>query len=280
MAAFFHFAEKRTGRRPRVVSPEQLRLVSESSSRTGYGLYCTTTDLTPNTQNGEKAKENEELEKIHQVGLQLTDGEYAPLPPDLRHHLALHGINEVRSMLLVQDKRILGIVHQELDALVSTHGVLSPEEANLLRRSVIPTIIPGSKELQELRHKTCHEGTVSKNEFILKPIRASRGAGIVFGDELSSAEWEGILTDLQDPAIQAHPRSDRTPYVIQPVVTQGEDELFLDEEMGTQRSHRVGAYHAVNGAFVGLGAWRVVVSSQRTCNMATGRAWKLMSMVV
>ncbi|KAA8647429.1 uncharacterized protein ATNIH1004_006122 [Aspergillus tanneri] len=181
MAAFFSFAERRTGRRPRVVSPEQLRLVPDSSSRTAR---------------------------------------------------------------------------------------------------VIPTIIPGSKELHELLRKTCHEGTVSKTKIILKPIRASRGAGIRFGDEMSSLEWEDILTDLQDPDIHIHPGSERTPYVIQPVVTQAEEELFLDEEMGTQRCHRVGAYHAVNGEFVGLGAWRVVVSSQRTCNMATGRAWKLGSMVV
>lgn len=272
MAAFMNFAEKRTGMRPRVVSPEELRLVPDATSGTGFALYCTSTQpefLSPFQHNGEA------LEKVSQIGLQLMVNEYKQLNPEIQHHLALYGVNDVRSMLLVQDKRILGILHQELDALVKTHNVLTEEQAQLLRRRVIPTIIPGSKESRQLL-SLHHQRAISKDDFILKPVRASRGAGIVFGDELANSEWEAILNDLRSPESS----QDRTLYVIQPVVAQSEEELFLDQETGTQTCQRVGAYHAVNGEFVGLGAWRVVVSSQRTCNMATGQAWKLGSMVM
>lgn len=266
MAAFLNSAERRTGMRPQVVSPEQIRLVPDSTSRTGHALYCIT--AVPGSASSAD-RDGENLERIHQVGLQLTVNEYEPLKPEIRHHLALCGVNDVRSMLLVQDKRILGILHQELDAMVTTHRVLTAEQADLLRRRVIPTIIPGSEELQELVD-SYHRGTISKDKFILKSVRGSRGAGILFGDEVDKSEWEAILIDLRDPEISP----DRTPYVIQPVVTQSEEDLFLDEQTGMQRCQRVGAYHAVNCEFVGLGAWRPVVSSQRTCNMATGReAW-------
>lgn len=271
MAAFMDYAEKRTGMRPYVVSPDELRLVPDSTSGTGYTLYCTSA-VPGSTSSVDQDKEN--LEKIHQVGLQLIANEYELLDPQIKHHLALHGVNDVRSMLLVQDKRILGILLQELDALVTKHHVLTEEQADLLQRRVVQTILPGSKELEQLIHSH-HQGEIIKDNFILKPVRGSRGAGILFGDELGKSEWEEILNDLRNPEMGQH----RKLYVIQPVITQVEEELFLDEEVEAQRCHRVGSYHAVNGEFVGLGAWRAVISSQRTCNMATGHAWKFGSMV-
>jgi hypothetical protein len=272
MTAFMDFAERRTAMRPRAVTPEELRLVRDPTSKTGFALYCTSDQLgsLPSVQ-----QNGETLEKVSQIGLQLTGNEYQPLDPEIRHHLGLYGVNDVRSMLLVQDKRLLGILHQELDGLVKKHDVLTEEQAELLRRRVIPTIIPGSKELQQLLRQH-QKGTISKDDYLLKPVRGSRGEGIMFGDELNDFEWEAILNDLQNPSICP----ERTLYVIQPVVTQVEKELFLDEEIGQQRCQLVGSYHAVNGEFVGLGAWRVVCSSQRTCNMATGRAWKMGSVVL
>lgn len=107
-------------------------------------------------------------------------------------------------------------------------------------------------------------------------MRSSRGAGILFGDELSVSEWEGILNSQKTPELSR----DRTLYVMQPIIKQVEQELFLYEKIWTQTCQQVGTYHVVNGKFLGLGAWRAAVSDQRTCNMATGQAWKLESMVM
>lgn len=267
LEAFMTFVEKKTGMRPRVIHPADLRLVPDATLATGYALY--TTNPASSTDGDEK------LERIHQVGLQLFLDEYQSLPSEMRQHLAQYGVNDVRSMLLVHDKRLLGILHQELDALVTKHRVLTEAQADLLRKGIVPTIIPGSKELQQLVGLH-HQGKVSQDDFILKPVRGSRGAGIVFGDELSVSEWEAILNTLQNPELSR----DRALYVIQPIIKQAEEEMFLDEEVGVQTCQRVGTYHIVNGKFLGLGAWRTVVSDQRTCNMATGQAWKLGSMVM
>ncbi|KAF7591617.1 hypothetical protein BBP40_001317 [Aspergillus hancockii] len=104
--SFFRFAEERTGMRPRVVDPNDLRLVRDDTSPTGYTLHW------------------------HQ----LFRDEFASLSPDIQQHLALSSVQDFRSTLLIHDKRILGILHQELDSLTTKHRVLTEKQADLLRK--------------------------------------------------------------------------------------------------------------------------------------------------
>ncbi|KAE8132629.1 hypothetical protein BDV38DRAFT_274933 [Aspergillus pseudotamarii] len=257
--AFIVEVEKRTRMRPRLLRPEDLRLVPDATSQTGYALYCTRNSselASPYSSSSGSQEEEETLEMTHQVGLQMTD--FSALSPEIVRHLALPETNDARTRLLVHDKRILGIIHQELDGLVTKHRVLTEAQANLLRRRVVPTIIPGSPEAKQF-------------------LDLYRGQGIKFGDEIrETAEWEEILKGLQTPALS----SDATTYVIQPIIKQAEEDLFLDEEAGVQRCQRVGTYYSMNGSFVGFGAWRAIVASKRVCNMATGKAWKMGSVLV
>lgn len=272
MGAFIDWVEKRTGMRPRSVRPDDLRLVPDATSETGYALYCTQ----PASESASSGLQEEEtLERIHQVGLQIEIGEYAALHPEIHRLLALSGANDARSRLIVHDKRILGILHQELDDLVRKHHVLTEAQAALLRTRIVPTIIPGSQESNQLLN-SYHQGKISKDDFIIKPVRGARGQGIKFGDELEPSEWEQVLGDMQNPGLSA----DQTTYVIQWVVKQAEEDLFLDEELGAQRCQRVGTYYAVDGEFVGLGAWRAIMASKRVCNMSLGGAWKMGSMLM
>ncbi|KAL3477589.1 hypothetical protein BJX99DRAFT_269795 [Aspergillus californicus] len=264
------FVEERTGMKPRIVAPEDLRLVPDFTSPTGYTLHCRIGSEVPSSTDGRP----EELEHIYQVRPQLFLDDFALLAPEIQRQMAFCSAQDIRTTLLIHDKRILGVLLQELDDLVM-HHVLSKEQAGLLRKRVIPTFIPGSKELHRLIDKY-HEGKVSKDKFILKPIRSGRGEGILFGDELTVSEWEAILADSQKPRLI----SDRPLYVIQPLIEQAETERFLDEEMMVQRCHLVGTYHSVHGNFVALGAWRIGVLEERTTNMANGRAWKSGSMVL
>ncbi|KAI9040406.1 uncharacterized protein KD926_008363 [Aspergillus affinis] len=243
---------------PRLLKPDDLRLVSDKTSPTGYKL------------------QSADMEDIQQVALRLFTRELASLSPEMQRQLAFLSSNDIRSMFLIHDKRILGILHQELNDLVNKHRVLSRRQADMLREHAIFTILPGSKELQELSD-SYYQGKVSKDDFILKPIRSGRGQGIAFGEDLSISEWEAILADMKKPEITI---PNRTVYVIQPVVDQAEGNMFLNEEAGVQPVQRVGTYHSMHGEFAALGAWRVGVSANRTTNMAMGDAWKMGSVVM
>lgn len=154
--------------------------------------------------------------------------------------------------------------------MVYKHHVLTPRQASLLRKGVIFTIIPGSKELEQLID-SYHRGLVAKEDFILKPIRSGRGEGLILSEDIGPAEWERILADMTDSVLAP----DRTVYVIQPYVEQAEGDLFLDEEVGIQRTRRVGTYHSMHGEFAALGVWRAGRFTDRTTNMHTSGTWKL-----
>ncbi|KAL4919460.1 hypothetical protein BDW62DRAFT_216911 [Aspergillus aurantiobrunneus] len=254
--------------KPRLLALDDLHLVADETSPTGYKLQCV----------GESASsadsQDGNMEDIYQIALRLFIDEFNSLSPEMQRQLAFHSNNDIRSILLIHDKRILGILLQELDDLVTKHHVLTQRQADLLRGGVVFTINPGSKELEQLTD-SYYQGTVSKDDFILKSIRSGRGDGIFLGQDLSTSEWEAILADMKNPALTPG----RTVYVIQPLVEQAEGDTFLDEEIGVQRTRRVGTYHSMHGEFVSLGVWRVGLLSSRTTNMTTGDTWKLGTMV-
>ncbi|CRG82758.1 hypothetical protein PISL3812_00104 [Talaromyces islandicus] len=253
---------------PRLLTPDDLHLVADETSPTGYKLQCVRESVSSaDNQDGK-------MEYIQQIALRLFLDEFASLSPEMQRQLAFHSNNDIRSILLIHDKRILGILHQELDDLVAKHQVLTKRQADLIRKRVVFTIIPGSKDLERLTN-SYYQGNVSKNDFILKPIRSGRGQGIVLGQDLSTSEWEEILADMKNASLTP----DGTTYIIQPFVEQAEGDMFLDEETGVQRTRRVGAYHCMHGEFVSLALWRVGLATNRTTNMATGDAWKMGSMV-
>ncbi|KAI9370876.1 hypothetical protein BJX61DRAFT_544186 [Aspergillus egyptiacus] len=253
---------------PRLLTPDDLRLVPDETSPTGYKLQA----VRESASSADIQDRN--MEDIHQIALRLFLDEFASLSPEMQRQLAFHSNNDIRSILLTHDKRILGILLQELDDLVAKHQVLTERQADLLRKRVVPTIIPGSRELEQLTD-SYYRGHVSKTDFILKPIRSGRGEGIVLGEELSTVEWEAILADMKNAALTP----DRRLYIIQPLVEQAEGDMFLDEDIGVQRTRRVGTYHSMHGEFVALGVWRVGLSTSRTTNMTTGDTWKMGTMV-
>ncbi|KAA8645217.1 uncharacterized protein ATNIH1004_006636 [Aspergillus tanneri] len=254
--------------KPRILTVDDLHLVADESSPTGFKLQCVR-ESALSTDNKDR-----NMEDVHQIALRIFYDEVASLSPEMQRQLAFNSSNDIRSILLTHDKRMLGILHQELDDLVNKYHVLTQRQADLVRNGVVFTIIPRSKELEQLID-SYHQGKVSKDEFILKPCRGGHGNGIVLGKELSTFEWEAILADMQNPALTPN----RTVYIIQPFVKQAEGDLFLDEQVGVQRTHRVGAYHSMHGEFVALATWRVGLSTNRTTNMTTGSAWKVGSVV-
>ncbi|RAL03058.1 uncharacterized protein BO80DRAFT_24723 [Aspergillus ibericus CBS 121593] len=259
---FLSYAEQNTGLQPTIVKPCDLRLVQDHASATGYSLYCRSVRECPDL-----IEDGEPLDRIYQTCVHLLPHEFRSMPVGILRQLSLCCVNDMRSVLLVHDKRILGVLLEELDSLVDKHRVLTVEQAELLRQGIVPTINPGSTELEQLIDKST-ESSMAKDSYIIKPVRSARGDGILLGRDLSPTQWEDLLIDLRDPKLTP----DRTVYIIQPLIQQPVFEL-LDHRGESQVSPIVGASHLANGKFTGLGFWRA--GGAEVCNLSSGGFWMM-----
>ena len=296
----FGLIEQRTGMRPRSIKPSSLRLVGSATSPTGFDLYCitnTNTNLTANANTNPNANtpsnthglspnliiENGEcLEKTHQIALQLHDTELFSLSEAMIRQIALCCINDVRSVFISHDKRILGILRHEVDSLVH-RGVLSEIRGDMLRNVLIPTILPSSNEALAIR-EAARVNPGNKKNFILKPLRLARGKGILLGKNLSDEEWIDILNDMNTHSSfsSSSPPGTGTgtetetatgtrtgQYILQPFLPLQTVNWFWDEQRKVRNSRIVGTYYSVNGQFLGLGPWRTGVASENVISAST-----------
>ncbi|CAG8899832.1 unnamed protein product [Penicillium egyptiacum] len=272
----FGLIEERTGSRPRTVKPGDLRLVPSATSQTGFTLCCVWgADPTAKTASESLLEvDGEILEPVHMVGLQLYDFELFSLSPEMVRHIAACCRNDPRSVFLAHDKRILGIIPQELDSLVDTQRVLSPAQAQTLREHIIPTILPGTAEFRDLLDHTYINPEI-KHWYILKPAWDARGAGILLGRNLSTEKWQSILTSMDSQYIH----SLATQYVLQPMLNLRSFEWFWDEERQVRKSRSVGTYYSVNGRFVGLGMWRTGAVSEDVISASTKDATSVLAVI-
>lgn len=259
---FRFIAKKKAGSFPRLVNVSDLQLLPDSSSPTGYALYC---------NNPEPKNKDSKLERVHQVLLTLFPEEFALLSQEMLRHLAKIAINDFRTILFVNDQRFLGIILQEVDSLVAKHKILTPEQGQLLRQGIVPTVLPGSRELKEIVASGHDQEGDQKNLYILKAARESRGKGHVLGVQLSAAEWKSTLLEMQNPTI----RTGTTSYVLQQYVQQPELDIVLDAKTTVRNSKMVGTFYTANGRYVGLGPWRS--GNGKICNVFSGPCVLLMS---
>ncbi|KAF1735506.1 hypothetical protein CRV24_004430 [Beauveria bassiana] len=255
---FVYAVQQRLGTAPRLITPADLRLAPDAHGRTT--LCCLASPDAAGTLLRTAA--GELVEEIHQVGLELRQHELLQLDRDVWRHLSLRCFNDMRTVLLVHDKRMLGIVLQELDNLVA-RGVLTPAQAAALDRGIAHTILPGSPELQTLIMKK------NKDEYILKPVRGGKGAGIVFGEEMSVDEWRAAVERLRlrRPVVD----DEAGLFVVQRKVEQIRYDVVLKKNGEVGRFPLVGTYHVVNGRYLGIGIWRS--SAERICAVSTGGSW-------
>lgn len=160
--------------------PADLRLIPNDSANSGHTLCCTIDPTNLNTESEEfqswrfVTQDGQVLERIHQVGLELHQHELEGLGEDMLKALAPICFNNLRTIYRVHDKRMLGIVLQEIDSLVQQHQVLNSEEGELLRRSIMPTVIPGSEEIQDfIRLEEAR--LLDRANYLMKPIGDGKG---------------------------------------------------------------------------------------------------------
>ncbi|KAJ5771926.1 Zn-dependent exopeptidase [Penicillium odoratum] len=261
---FMEFVEQRVGIVPRLITPDTLRLLPDPTEVTGFKLCCL---AQPGATNTVRTQSGEIVEEIHQIGLELHQKEFHAFDQDMKRQISLRCFNDMRTILFAHDKRMLGIVREELGSLLS-RKVITLQQAKYLKRGITPTILPGSKDMEKFI-ASCEVFENSKDGFILKPIRGGKGKGILFGDELDNADWLAKLEPLRSAQMQMH--AGQTLYVVQRKIRQPYHDVLLGPRAKPERCHKVGTYHAVNGQFLGLGVWRC--SPGRLCAVADGATW-------
>ncbi|KFG79746.1 hypothetical protein MANI_008773 [Metarhizium anisopliae] len=254
---------RRPGLTMRPITPADLRLVPDPEGKTGFKLCCVVGKADQSAASS-TTEAGELVEEIHQLGLELHQRELAGLEPEMLRQISLRCFNDMRTVLLVHDKRMLGVVKQELDRLVS-RGVLSPAQARVLDAGIADTMIPGSREMNELL-RLAQKDPDSRNQYLLKPVRGGKGAGIVFGDEMNPHEWVAALERLQGTVLVPG-----VSCVVQRRINPRLYDVVVKESDSRARYPLVGTYHVVHGKLLGLGVWRT--GPDRICAISTGGAW-------
>ncbi|KFY29836.1 hypothetical protein V494_08440 [Pseudogymnoascus sp. VKM F-4513 (FW-928)] len=270
---FEYYFRERCGLKVKFIKPEQLRLVPNTNWGFGPTLCCVVSATEVASDDGEDINEwrlvspkGEVLEKVHQVALELHQSELESLGIDMLKSLAPLCRNDLRTIYLVHDKRMLGIVLQELDSLVEKN-ILSKQEAETLRKGIAQTILAGSPELQNLIRCT-QNGVGVKDNFVLKLTGSGKGVGIIFGTDISTEAWMEYLAQLSGPDISG------AKYVIQRVARQPKFNVIVPSKSGKpiiEHNYVVGTFMMVDGKQLGNGCWRT--GPGRICAISHGGSW-------
>ncbi|TGO83537.1 hypothetical protein BPOR_0630g00060 [Botrytis porri] len=258
-----HVVQQRFGFKPRIITPAQLRLFPLAHG-SGYKLCCLVGKNEKSSPLAWRTDVGEVVEEIYQVGLELHQSELLLLEPEMLRQISLRCFNDFRSIFLTHDKRMLGILKQELTSLVS-RCVITRTQAQILDQGIADTYLPGSKELERL-FCLAQQFPALRNEFILKPIRSGKGAGIVFGDEFTAEDWISALQLQRSAQIIS-----RVTCVVQRRITPRLYSLVLNSSGVRVQYPLIGTFFVVHGRLLGLGGWRS--SPDKICAVSHGGAW-------
>ena len=266
---FESYIHQRCGFQVRFIKPEDLRLINHGLTSI---LYCTLSEAQLHCNTEDHADhsrvitpDGEVVEQIYQVGLELHQIELQSLSDDMLKAIAPLCFNDLRTIFLVHDKRMLGIVLQELDSLVQKHKVLTVEEGMILRAGIAPTILPRSPELNELVRGT-ESGLELKDNYLLKPAGSGKGDGIVFGSDITKQQWmEWLLRLSQAP--------NGSEYIVQRIAKQPRFGVLVENDgnLVMQHNYFVGTFMMLNGQNLGIAGWRT--GPGRICAVSSGGTW-------
>lgn len=266
---FVDVFKRRMGYAPRIISPADLRLVPDHRSKSGYKLYAVVNEpergnTTPNVSSFSFTSNGEQVEEIYQVGLELHQRELLAMSPEMLREISMRCFNDMRTILLVHDKRMLGIIKQEL-AKQAFLGIITKRQALILDRSIADTYLPGSNELRQLLvYSEAHPEV--RNDYILKPIRSGKGDGIRFGDDITDEEWMAALKLQLSPNLEL----DRSCVIQRRIIPRLYD-VVLKASGERVMYPLIGTFMVIHGALLGLALWRS--SDDRICAISHGGAW-------
>ncbi|KAH8703185.1 hypothetical protein BGW36DRAFT_288913 [Talaromyces proteolyticus] len=224
------------------VEPSELQIQQDEGSPTGWILYFQPADPT------------EKKQKIEQCTLELFQEELRDIEPQILKQLATCCVNDFRNILLLHDKRILGIVQEEISNLVQ-QNILDANEARVLHNGIAETAIPGSKAMKQLLEKS-HQDPLQRYKYIVKPVRDASCNGIRLGEQFDKDEWIALLERFASHPLQ--PSEDA--YVVQKLA----DHLWCDivrhdvhATPKVENFHLIGSCHMINSKLFVFGPWRI-----------------------
>ena len=92
-------------------------------------------------------------------------------------------LNDLRTIFIVHDKRLLSIFHR--DDLLEDYCELA--DRSLLKRHVAETYVP------KLNPEIVHTAIRNKQDWLLKPNSLGKGEGIVIGKNVEHSNWKAIM---------------------------------------------------------------------------------------
>ncbi|GKU05737.1 hypothetical protein FLAG1_09051 [Fusarium langsethiae] len=222
------------------VDPNNLEVREDKSSPTGLSLWDKSTDT-----------------HMEQWIIEMLQEEYVGLEPAVVQQLALSPLNDLRTVFIVHDKRLLGIIPEELPGMVA-RGVLTAEEAEIVANGLAHTINPGSEGLRSLIRESEDNPDVRLG-YIYKPCRDGMGHGIELGRNMTQEAWLERLKKLATPDV-LRPHDDAA--VIQKLVDHRwldmvRHEVASDDGAKPNKLHMIGSFFMFHNQNYYAAPWRM-----------------------
>ncbi len=243
---------KSTGQPFRLLKPRDLRLRPDTKSETGYSLWCVAPAGSTDPKISSK-QDGETWEPVYQLTANLAQEEYKLFSPEMLREIArCIRINDLRTVFLLNDQRLLGVLCDELDNLVSVQRALTEEEADLIRNGVVPSYLPSSPTWQSVMDE-CERDPHVKDNYVLKATRSGSGKGHVFGLDSTNARWLEAMAQAKrcnsDPALSS--------FLLQKLIKQTELGFVPDSSGQVEKFQVAGSWFNVNLSFQGTGGYRI-----------------------
>lgn len=183
---------------------------------------------------------------VRQFILEMDRTELKNFTPNVLQYIVRHStyINDIRTLILVHDKRILAVLYDE--AIMRDY--LSAEEYAIIRPYLIPSF---SLHTAQIRKKYRE----AKNGWVLKQSSGGRGEGMYMGHECTPVLWQDVITNYWKS------------YMVQEYVQQ--HPYHLSTAASNETVHLVGMLLCLNKTFCGPGIFRG--SSHEVINVHQGR---------
>lgn len=246
-APFLRDWKRRTGQEVFKIDPSEIGL---DADKLVYRPSASTADDSDARTSGHQTAP----QQIEQCSLELFQDECAEINTVILRKIATCCVSDLRTVFITHDKRLLGIIEQELPNL-QERGVLTAEERQLLQHSIAHTILPGTSEMQAILKQSQADDSI-RHKYIIKAVRDGFGTGIEMAKDLTQEEW---LHLLQKQAAKPLLPSEGA-VVLQEIV----DHVWYGivrhdgEHAGKAKPfHLIGSYHMLNGKLGVYGPWRI-----------------------
>ncbi|KAF8446568.1 hypothetical protein BDZ91DRAFT_670102 [Kalaharituber pfeilii] len=163
---------------------------------------------------------------LTQFLLELHQDEIEGLDEEVLFELGKHCWNDLRTIFLIHDKRILALIRRELKWLVNSSAI-TKEQAKILRNGLAETYI--------LDESTCGSflvnmklGSEGKDQWTLKKARSGKGDGMLFGKDVDEVTWGGLI-EKHSAGTGKEGGNGLVPYVLQRYVRSKQLDLLAHE---------------------------------------------------